>query len=289
MIASPRNNWMIDGVQPVDWLCPLNRGLASWWLGIPGWTGGRRLIDITSPGPNGNHGVLTGMDPATDWVPSPKGVRALDFGGGDDRVVASWPDITGADGLTIITSVNADTFGDGSNFGRIVSGETGVVTRFALNGGDDGILFVVNLTGTDANAQGTNLFTLGVDHMLAGTWKANSIHLYVDGVETNKADSDNAGTGTISSHASAALAIGNKPTVGISSFQGRIDDVRIYTRSLLRSEIEAVYRDSLQGYPQTLQRIRRTIFAAAAVEEASPVTYRLFPDATPKTVWALKP
>lgn len=56
-------------------------GLVGCWVPQMGPTG-NRLLDLSG---YGNHGTLTNMDPATDWVPGPNG-WALDFDGSDDYV-----------------------------------------------------------------------------------------------------------------------------------------------------------------------------------------------------------
>ena len=66
----------------------LRQGLVGCWVPSLG-ASGYRLIDRSG---NNNHGVLTGMDPGTDWVPS-GGKLALDFDGSNDYVTATSPQI----------------------------------------------------------------------------------------------------------------------------------------------------------------------------------------------------
>lgn len=64
-------------------LSKLRDGLVGAWCpSVSGW-GGTVLRDLSG---YGNHGTLTNMDPATDWVVS-EGKQALDFDGSDDYVV----------------------------------------------------------------------------------------------------------------------------------------------------------------------------------------------------------
>ena len=60
------------------------RGLAGAWPMQEG--GGVKAFDVSG---YGNHGTLTNMDPATDWVVTEKG-RALDFDGSNDGVLTSY-------------------------------------------------------------------------------------------------------------------------------------------------------------------------------------------------------
>lgn len=54
----------VDWQDPINRQCSLNRGLVGWWMGTPLCFGGTRMVDLL----NRNHGTLTNMDPATDWV-----------------------------------------------------------------------------------------------------------------------------------------------------------------------------------------------------------------------------
>lgn len=257
MIATPRNNWTIDGVQPVDWLCPLNRGLVAWWLGIPGWTGGRRLIDITSPGPNGNHGTLA-MDPATDWVPSPRGVRTLEFDGSADYVDIGSIGFNPR-GNSLAISVWAKPARNASGHDVVIGNRSGTeILKIDDNAGTWGFEF--DPVGSGASIAGSDT-QLNVWVHLALVFNGTNLIAYENGNQVNI-------SGDISlADVSADNWVISRREAGISGeeFQGQIDDVRIWRRGLLASEVKAVYLDSLQGYPRTLQRMRRTIFAAADV------------------------
>lgn len=72
--TKPKPGCMIDPTHP------LSRGLVGCWLFNEG--AGSRLTDISG---YGNHGVLTNMNPESDWVGSPHG-GALDFDGSNDFI-----------------------------------------------------------------------------------------------------------------------------------------------------------------------------------------------------------
>ena len=59
---------------------PLARGLVGCWLMNEGT--GERIFDYSG---NGNHGLMTNMDPTTDWKAGPHG-WAVDFDGNDDYI-----------------------------------------------------------------------------------------------------------------------------------------------------------------------------------------------------------
>lgn len=64
----------VDWSDPISRDCSLNRGLVGWWMGAPNCFGGTRMQDLC----NRNHGTLTNMDTATDWLNTDRG-PALNF------------------------------------------------------------------------------------------------------------------------------------------------------------------------------------------------------------------
>lgn len=85
---------------------------------------------------------------------------------------------------------------------------------------------------------------------------------YIDGVEF---DSTTGQIGLLdSAQATKPLIIG-RARLASGLFVGLMDDIRIWNRALLPSEVQSVYFDSLQRYPQTLRRLRPAVFPAAVV------------------------
>ena len=73
----------------VDWdAWQMPRPVGEWWCND---NAGNLLNDASG---NLNHGTLTNMDPATDWVPTQYGT-ALDFDSSNDHVLCGNPQITG--------------------------------------------------------------------------------------------------------------------------------------------------------------------------------------------------
>ena len=82
-------------------------GLLGAWMPGLGVTGGT-LRDVSG---NENHGTLTNMDPATDWVTTSKGL-ALDFDGSDDYAKTSANDrykVSGGE-ITVLQWIKLDTY-----------------------------------------------------------------------------------------------------------------------------------------------------------------------------------
>jgi hypothetical protein len=75
----------VDRRSPVDWRHPLNRGLVSWWAGLPGRAGGGTLRDLCRR----HDGTLTGFTAPSDAV------TGLDQSSPSDTVVYYPTGITG--------------------------------------------------------------------------------------------------------------------------------------------------------------------------------------------------
>jgi hypothetical protein len=88
--------------------------------------------------------------------------------------------------------------------------------------------------------------TMGVWQHVAATWEgtssASGIHIYIDAQEPGYQTTQD-GVGSYVSEASKPLIIGGAPITGLRTFDGLIDDVRIYDRVLTETEVRALYLD----------------------------------------------
>jgi len=86
---------------------------------------------------------------------------------------------------------------------------------------------------------------------LAVTWDGVStpagIRIFIDGVESSYANTDQDGGSMAISDAADPLVIGNSGPAGNRAFDGLIDDVRIYSRVLSASEVQNLYRATCGG------------------------------------------
>lgn len=221
-------------------LHPLSRGLQGWWLFNEG--GGSILHDQSG---NENHGTLTGMDPQFDWVASPLG-GALEFDGVDDYVDAgSDATLDNLGPLTYAAWIYPRSLGEDSN-GEIIN--KGFETNHIMV----------------ATFQGTNVFHYAVGYASANliaesenntvdfnewqhvvvTWDgtsnaANGVGIYKNGLELSHGY-DQDGSGNRTDDSSTSMIIGNDGDV-TGTFDGIIDDVRIYNRALNAVEIQQLY------------------------------------------------
>jgi hypothetical protein len=213
----------IDGVQPVKGSWHLDEG------------SGTTAYDTSG---NSNTGTLTN-GPA--WV-SGKFGKALSFDGVDDYI-----DIGNSSSLN---------FGTG-NFSvevwvKVLNGTTGsdIITKWSeepengywLTIQDNKLYFGIDVSG-DAPEVFTDPINLNQWYYVVGIRKGGNISIYLNGILASE-DIGNAGdTSTI-----ANLTIG-KPKMMFTYFNGSIDEVRIYNRSLSDAEISDLY--NYYGYTTT--------------------------------------
>ena len=260
-----RTDLQINMLQPVNRLDSLNRGLQSRWIALPGTTGGRRFMDIVNPGPNGSHGTLTNMDPATAWKGSsrPGGWGALEFVSASSQYVdlraSTALNISGD--ITISASIHADSLSSA----RAIIDHKGVSEQknkeLIINAGKARIGFskADQEWGAETLLEGSTSLSSGVDYHICGVGKANDyMKIFVNGIED--------GTKNITwsfSPGDVEWNIGRRVD-GIWYWDGRIDDVCIWDRALTVTEVLDLYHDQRLGSPRTLNRIRRPLSVAAA-------------------------
>lgn len=228
------------------------RGLVGAWPFYEG--GGSKLHDVSG---NNNHGTLTNMSPATDWVAGRHGY-ALDFDGTDDYVsLADDGDLDLSEIYTISAWINTDELG-----GTTGGSDRAIYSNYREDNASpyNGVAFSLGGYGTSDGGQ-IRLFhndnggsppypvvhsdatTISTDqwyHVAATLDSGDTARIYIDGVEAN--------SGTISETADFT---GATPNIGrahssastsnpYGAFNGQIDDVRIYNRALTAKEIALI-------------------------------------------------
>lgn len=102
---------LIDWSNPINWGHPLNRGLVSWWLAVPGQNGWgtTRWRDMVHR--SQVHGALTNMDPSTDWVNSGYRTGSIALDGDNDYIDVSavTPKLTTEASLVIVLKLENAT------------------------------------------------------------------------------------------------------------------------------------------------------------------------------------
>jgi hypothetical protein len=209
---------------------PLARGLVGAWAFQDG--GGSTLRDVSW---RGNHGTLTNMDPATDWVTSRYG-GALDFDGSNDYAsVPQTSSLAFTTSMSIECLVKLDT----------TSGAQCIVdSRHTDNSGFylfcyshvAPISFVFGMsTGGTADNLTTTPVVSGVWYHLIGTWDGATSRVYLDGVL--EGSMSKTGTMTVST---APLRIGYRHTNNYP-LNGQVSLARLWDRPLSPSEVMDLY------------------------------------------------
>lgn len=191
---------------------------------------------------NANAGTISGAT----WKRAGIIDFALHFDGIDDVVnTGSGSTLDNLPATTISAWIKPNTLGEGA-LGRIIQKGTGVATgfRFLLQA-NNALSFAVDYTTTDLSRTTANsVFTLAVWTHVLVTWTgsatATNIRIYINGVETRYGTTRN-GVGARTNDAALSLYIGNE-SGGTGTFDGLMDDVRVYNRVLSASEIKAVYQ-----------------------------------------------
>jgi len=245
--------------QPVNWRHPLAQELRYWWLVVPERAGGTLLYDLAQRA----NGTLTNMaSPPTStsgWSQDGRqgGRGHLAFDGTNDYVnagtldvttgvitLAGWMYVVAFAGLAprmidkSISSASADHWW---MLGTVdSSGNHWARTRIRAGGS---VTTLVASTGP--------IIPLNTWFHLAVTYDGATIELYYNGqpiINTAK-------TGTLDTDASVSVNLGRNAGGADSTTQlnGRLDDVRVYARALRAGEIEALYLNSLVGFPGLLQ------------------------------------
>jgi len=198
-----------------------NLGLVGYWNFNTG-KGTDIAWDLSG---NGNNGKLTSMDPATDWVDGKSGNgQALDLSGDADYVSSS---------------IALPTFGSYSIWFKFnaVPGGTAQVLISSTQWGHVGVGFIDSNIFT--NGSSDFLWTADTNwHNIVVVYTTSSqpTVVYLDGTSLTT----NGDTGNTNANQSN-LNIGARNDAGSLSFNGQIDEVRIYNRALSGAEIKRLY------------------------------------------------
>jgi hypothetical protein len=175
----------------------------------------------------------------------------LDFDGGDDTINAGSDatiDDVFAGGATLSAWINPRGWGEG-DFGRIADKADALGTNrngwaFELYGANRALLFQYGFSGGIGN------WYTPVDSISLDTWHhvvvvydnssdANDPLIYIDGVLQTLTELDTP-SGSPSSDAAVDFTIGNYALANSRTFDGVLDDVRLYDRMLDATEIAAL-------------------------------------------------
>lgn len=209
-----------------------NLGLVGYWTMDGGDISGTSLTDKSG---NGNTGTITGAVKTIGKIG-----QALDFNGSSQNVNAgssSSLNVTG--NITITAWIKARSYGGGSK-GRIVdrsANTSGYDFQIENSAVSNGLTFIPDAANPVDNITSlANAVSLGKWYFVAVTYDTATAKIYVNGYLNNSKSLSRA----IPSIASRDFYIGYRSD-GIRSFNGSLDEVRVYNRVLSATEIGKLY------------------------------------------------
>jgi len=216
---------------------PRSHNIVGRWVPSAGATGSR-LIDRSG---RSNHGTLTNMDPASDWVAS-GGKLALDFDGSNDHV-AIGPGLAQSGDFSVMGWANVRAIGTNPQLcSRALFGNPFPQNWLLFIRTDEGTaewaLQTTNASGTRYQIKGGGLVSTNVWTHVCVSYSLNGASLYLNGTPITVIT---IGTPNATPVSGQVVNIGGYANV-TNFFNGLIDDVMIYNTALTPSEVLEIYR-----------------------------------------------
>ena len=222
-------------------------GCVAAWAPSLGATGGR-LFDHSA---YGNHGTLTDMDAASDWVVS-GGKGALDFDGSDDRIIIPNRESLNPKAITLSIWAYDSTSSEGSYRGLIMKRDGGEsnIAAYAFDrqksgetNGNAECRFYFNTAGTWNIWRSDNLnHAKNIWEHLCVVYSAGSAPVfYRNGIVASAVATLGSGSPDLPSN-NTTLLLGTYTTYSGDDrpWSGLLDDARVYNRALSAKEIRTL-------------------------------------------------
>lgn len=232
-------NWPTNGPY-FDLQNPLAQGCVGAWCFNKSWYNGLIAYDQTSR----NNGLLTAMDPATDWTP-----QGLDFDGVNDHVVVRDDKILAEEfASTVIVvfkttavarsggrSIYAERAASGNNIWKLDSLDPSSPNSVFFTHRNDG--------GLLTRIRTTKIINDGIIHAVAMTKFGKAIKIYVDGVLDASGTLGGSDTFT---NAGIESWLGGDRGDSNANYVGKIANFAIWDRRLIADEIAQLAADPLR-------------------------------------------
>ncbi len=237
------------------------------------------VVDVSG---KGNDGVVVG---GSTTIVDGKFGRAMDFDGVDDYILDDDGEnyINGLTAFTLSLWVKSNEIGTDKGI-VIAQDPVGADNVFTLRyddvssatGGNDVIKAGITVSGVDQQLESSeNIQTTGWQYIVL-TWSSGGqLMLYVDGVLDSPTANSVAQSGSINGATKFIIGRGGKDAY--SSWNGSIDEVRIWNRSLSASEVNQMYMSNLNKYDSDkwLVYVNQSENATAGLEDGS-YSYEVF-------------
>lgn len=230
---------LLNNYSLINRASPLNNGLISWWMGLPIFGTSNKFYDLIKRyNINLNTGtrLITSLRKNSNFVIN-SDADANHYGSvnctaitGYPFTLSCWSQSLGNNGSNrACVSISFDT----STYADIGWSSTNGVPLLGISN--------TSFLGIQGSAVGLNKWT----HIVGVYTSATSRDLYINGKFVVN------GSTNVSSFSSSTIFL-NKHTSVAATGLFDTDDIRIFNRALLSSEILKMYQDSLMGYPNTL-------------------------------------
>jgi hypothetical protein len=245
------------------------QGVVGYWSATAGPTG-YRLLDRSG---RGNHGTLTNMDAATDWVVN-GGRYALDLDGSDDLVsIADSDALSGLMPISLSFWVRPRALPPASQGQRMFLVTKGAASNYEWDStinffnSEYGKFTFYSATLNGLNYYGRATATNAVTNewqFLVFTQSEFTTHpnAYLNG-KLDNGGTFQVGTGS-AANGTAAVMIGARADNAENKLNGQIDQVIIYNRALSAGEIAQLYQIG-RGGMLTPRRRRRAYSVATGL------------------------
>ena len=260
----------IDTSDPLVRDHPLWRGLAGYWMPLPGLDGGARLYNLTGL----NHGTLTNMTAGTEWRGStaPGHHGDLLFDGSNDYVQLDATPLSSASNWTLaawcrplvasarntcVMSMGSDTTG-------------GFALMFGGADSTNSTIYVLYAFRAWINSGYT--WTQNAWHHVVATRDTSTLTIYVNGVQVYSATD---GAGPVTPGTDSRIGYQNNTQGspnGLRYFNGNLTGIGAWSRWFTANNALGLYNESRMGYPTSLQR--RKLWQPSVA--SAPSTYFLF-------------
>lgn len=183
----------------------------------------------------GNNGALESFKLSKAWSEGYLGNTSLKFDGVDDRVrVSSRPSLRINSSLSLSAWIKTDNSSDTRGIiDTQESGERGY--RITVENGElEFGVYAGDIGKGQTELRGNTMIADGSWHHVVGSWDGNRMEVYVDGELESTATQP-------------AIAVSNQDLfLGVRDvdngwFDGKIDDARVYDRSLSKAEVNSLY------------------------------------------------
>ena len=207
------------------------------------------VIDVSGYENNGTLGNLSTITQPT-WNSSGKYNGAFEFGGNKSYIKISNSQFKfGSNPFSVSFWFNANEFGNGNTKKLISCTESG---GWSVGFESSYLQFVFHNGSYMRTFYPESSLTTNEWYYVTGIWNTTNILLYVDGILVDT----NSTTGSLTSHATAPLCIGSEATstgceFSTWYFNGSIDVVRIWNRTLSTAEIYQQYASNLNKFNLT--------------------------------------